>query len=993
MKHFTPLAWLFAMIFVVQVSAQPGYTADDLVTPYTGQYRTGMNMGYFPGWDNYKLADIAAGNPAVSQKGVGARTLRFSTPEDILDLYGYGLLVPEMAHYKSLNTSEHTAIVWKPKGVHQDITEYCPGKPSALFSNMYLPIWDGGANGTPYNDDNYLAAYLFKTVSTYKDDVKFWEIWNEPGLDLRYDIGGIGWRDQNFPGNWWAEGPAPCDYILNAPIYHYIRVLRVSWEVIKTVDPDAYVCLGSVGYQSMLNAICNNTDNPNMGDVSAAFPKTGAAYFDAVSFHSYPHFDGATTNFSNNFFERHSDQAADGVITYRQLYQQILDQYGYNGVSKPRKEWIITEINSPRQAFGSPFGPASGKYFGGFDAQINHMMKALMISKVSGIHQTHMYELFDRTTPANAGYEFDQMGMYKFLNGASAYDISINDLGMAVKTTSDFLNNSTYDALRTAQMSLPTNLRGYAFKRTDGTYVYAVWARTTEDLSEAATGTYSFPATFNLAQVERYDWNAGYTNQSTTVSGSNINLNARPQFFTATGAVQPCAIAASVSTVVCNNNGTPSNPSDDTYNFTLTVNNGQVGSYTTTVGNTTVTGVYGTPKIVGPIAITPAVLTLVIRDAVSSACATSVTVTPPATCSAAVDCNIIAVVSTPVCSDNGTTSDPSDDTFTFSVLVSNLGTTCGTGWFGGNAAGAYGVAKTFGPYLISSGNVFIGFQDNTTNTVTAGVTVAPPVTCSNVPLVCDAASVIALREWIGKVDVGTMTNTSGRSNYSDFSSTKIANVMKGVATTFSFSTTYTFYTFDQYYRAWIDYNRNNVFEANELVYEGINVRPNNGVATKALSGTFVVPAGATNGATKMRVSMSRGAYPEPCAGFARGEVEDYSVLISGMVIERNTESLSAEAESQLVSLYPNPAQSQVVVDLRDWFTYASQSDVPQEDAHVSVTLYDQIGKQVMKTDLLDANSGMIDLDLSTLVQGIYHVRIERAGYRTATKRLTISGKK
>ena len=63
-----------------------------------------------------------------------------------------------------------------------------------LFQNMYTPVWDGGANGTPVNDNNYFALYVYKTVMQYKQYTKFWEIINEPD----FDGGAFGWR---LPGD------------------------------------------------------------------------------------------------------------------------------------------------------------------------------------------------------------------------------------------------------------------------------------------------------------------------------------------------------------------------------------------------------------------------------------------------------------------------------------------------------------------------------------------------------------------------------------------------------------------------------------------------------------------------------------------------------------------------------------------------------------------------------------------------------------------------
>jgi hypothetical protein len=764
--------------------AQVNFTANNQVTPYTGAFRPGINSGYIPGWSNQQLADIAIGNAALNQKGIGARSIRQGLYEEVLDIYGYNLAMPDINHYNALGAGEHVAIAGGPVAWHKDFnTSYCqtPGDaqynlPSNLFGGMYLPIWDGGLNGTPYNDDNYAAAYFYKVASQYKDVVRFWEIWNEPGLDFK----NVGWRDQSFPGNWWLEGPTPCSNVLNAPIYHYIRTLRIAYDVIKTVDPDGYVCLGSVGYQSFLNALLRNTDNPNGGDVSAAYPLGGGAYFDCISFHSYPHFDGTTTNFGLNFFQRHSDEAADGVFKYRDYYQQILDQYGYNGVTYPKKEWIITEINSPRNAY-------TGVYFAGANQQVNHLMKASMLAKINKIHQLHTYELFDQKNDNEATYEFHQMGLHKKIDGIAPYGQIINDQGKALKTVTDLIYNTTYDPVRTAAMNLPAGARGFAWKKPDGTYVYSIWAKTTQDLSESAFATYSFPASFGLTNVTKYIWDYGYSGTTTSVSANNIQLDARPVFFTGGGAPPTCVVSATVSNVVCNNNGTASNPADDTFTATLTVNgSGGSASWSAIINGVTVTGTYGTPKALGPYPISGGNLVFTVRDANNAACVTEVSITAPATCS-----------------------------------------------------GGGGVV----PY-------------------------------------CASTSAFPWHEWIAQVQIGTINNTSNKTPYTDYTA-QSTNLASGTSHPISLTTGFSYLTFNENWRVWIDFNKNGTFEATEKVYEGVLTAPANGTATAVTNGSLVIPAGAATGSTRMRVSMKRGAFSDPCEAVPFGEVEDYTVNITG----------------------------------------------------------------------------------------------------------------
>jgi trimeric autotransporter adhesin len=74
-----------------------------------------------------------------------------------------------------------------------------------------------------------------------------------------------------------------------------------------------------------------------------------------------------------------------------------------------------------------------------------------------------------------------------------------------------------------------------------------------------------------------------------------------------------------------------------------------------------------------------------------------------------------------------------------------------------------------------------------------------------------------------------------------------------------------------YCRVWIDYNGNKTFEDNEKVFEGLAQNP--------YSSNIVIPATATLGNTRMRVSLKSGAYPTPCESYLQGEVEDYTVII------------------------------------------------------------------------------------------------------------------
>ena len=488
---------MFTIFFVFftfhYLCAQIDYTANDIVQTYKGKFRYGMNLGYYSGWWDARLGDIAAGNPDMGLKGVGVNTTRPSLYEYILEDWGYDSRLPAYEHWASLGIEENTVIIGKPAYAHRDHTHYCPEHESKLFANLYDDIWDNGENGTPVNDNNYFALYLYKVATDYKDYIKIWEIWNEPD----FDFSSSHWYYYDTNSSWWVSNPEPCDYQLRAPIFHYVRVLRIAWEVIKSVDPDAYVSIGALGYPHFLDAVLRNTDNPTDGSVTTAYPLGGGAYFDVMSYHIYPHIDGTLWDYdrpSNSItgFHRHSDSAIAGIVRKKVEFQEVLEAYGYDGVTYPEKVWNITEANVPRKGY------RDARYYGSNEHQRNFIIKAAIVSQKLDIIQMHAYQLADRRTEEEATSEFHTMGMYKYIDDVDPEDVEMTDVGIAYKTTSDLLLGWVYDASRTAALSLPDDIDGAAFASETGDYIYVLWAKTYIDRSEQANASYSFPNNFGL---------------------------------------------------------------------------------------------------------------------------------------------------------------------------------------------------------------------------------------------------------------------------------------------------------------------------------------------------------------------------------------------------------------------------------------------------------------------------------------------------------------
>lgn len=128
-------------------------------------------------------------------------------------------------------------------------------------------------------------------------------------------------------------------------------------------------------------------------------------------------------------------------------------------------------------------------------------------------------------------------------------------------------------------------------------------------------------------------------------------------------------------------------------------------------------------------------------------------------------------------------------------------------------------------------------------------------------------------EWIAGVNIGSFTNNSSGSGYSDYTSKTIelSPGQTSVSLTPGFAST----TYNEYWKIWIDLNNDKDFnDANELVFDA-------GIMSKTtVNGTLNIPAGTPEVTTRLRVSMKYNGAPTTCEAFSYGEVEDYTVHIS-----------------------------------------------------------------------------------------------------------------
>jgi len=129
-------------------------------------------------------------------------------------------------------------------------------------------------------------------------------------------------------------------------------------------------------------------------------------------------------------------------------------------------------------------------------------------------------------------------------------------------------------------------------------------------------------------------------------------------------------------------------------------------------------------------------------------------------------------------------------------------------------------------------------------------------------------------EWIANVEIGTFINTTGAAGYSDYTS-QVVTISEG-NTSISLTPGFSGSTYNEYWKIWVDLNVDGDFDdAYELVFDA------GSMSSSAVSGILVIPTGYNGLVSRMRVSMKYNASQTACESFSYGEVEDYTIVISG----------------------------------------------------------------------------------------------------------------
>lgn len=255
-----------------------------------------------------------------------------------------------------------------------------------------------------------------------------------------------------------------------------------------------------------------------------------------------------------------------------------------------------------------------------------------------------------------------------------------------------------------------------------------------------------------------------------------------------------------------------------------------------------------------------------------------------------------------------------------------------------------------GPYAVSL--TVTNDQGSDTKTITEYITVTEGGTY------CTSQSQSNDLDWIAQVDIGSFSNPSGASLYSDFTGL-IIGLSPGSANNVTLTPYYTGRAQREFWRIWIDFNGDGDFDdSDEQVFVANNKKD-------VVSGTLNIPSYAS-GQTRMRVTMKNGGSPTSCETFSNGEVEDYTVDF-GAAPTSLVKNDDVEFE---MNIFPNPASTVLNVN------------ISSNTKTVNIKIYNAMGRII---DDFNMETGSSQINLGSYPEGIYYIGADNGQQNTTKK--------
>ena len=241
---------------------------------------------------------------------------------------------------------------------------------------------------------------------------------------------------------------------------------------------------------------------------------------------------------------------------------------------------------------------------------------------------------------------------------------------------------------------------------------------------------------------------------------------------------------------------------------------------------------------------------------------------------------------------------------------------------------------------------------------------------------CESYATTQTSEWIQAVLLNEISNNSGADGgYGNYTS-QSTTLQAGNSYPILLTPGYENITYQEAWRVWIDFNQDGDFaDPNELIFEGKDNAP--------ITGNVNIPLDVNNGSTRMRVSMKWSSAADDCSIFNFGEVEDYTVNITGgtgaLIGLFPNNPLTSTAQGLDVKAYPNPVEHLLVVDYTTPFNES-----------VNLLITNPQGKIILekKWEALQGGNRQI-IDVSDFPTGAYSLFLKQGSQQKVIKVIKI----
>lgn len=259
-------------------------------------------------------------------------------------------------------------------------------------------------------------------------------------------------------------------------------------------------------------------------------------------------------------------------------------------------------------------------------------------------------------------------------------------------------------------------------------------------------------------------------------------------------------------------------------------------------------------------------------------------------------------------------------------------------------------------------------KDEAGNTSAASNTVTFTTTSPATVDYCGSKGNNSSYEWIDRVSMGGVDNSTGNDGgYKDYTNLTM-NVSPG-SNRLYVSAGFNSSSYTEYWKAWIDYNKNGEFEDSEVVLSGSSSSAGD------LYEDFTIPSN-VSGTTRLRVSMKYNSAQTACETFSYGEVEDYTINISSnssVASFANTSIINGEIlgdeRGMDIVAYPNPTISYIQVKLNG-----------SKAKKVTYRIVNSAGRIVKKGDYNNSS-----IDMTKLNEGMYILEVNDGQKTLRTK--------